>query len=88
MNDAIFQCDEKDRIIFHFNKGHLQNADVPMWTIKHRGQTYYVNHVTVEPGIGFRTKETPESSHTKGSLQFSGRLKIFKNGNETHASIF
>ena len=59
-----------------------------MWTIKHRGLTYYVNHVTVEPGIGFRTKETPENNHTKGSLQFSGRLKIFKNGNETHASIF
>jgi hypothetical protein len=79
---------EADRIIFHFNKAHLSDPTIPMWTIKHKGQTYYIDHLTVEPGIGFRTKETPESQHTKGSLQFKGRLKIWEHDNQTEALIY
>jgi hypothetical protein len=42
---------------------HLQDSKIPMWTIKHKGNTYYVNHLDVEPGVGFSTKETPDNSH-------------------------
>jgi hypothetical protein len=80
---------EVDRIIFHFNKQSLQDPTIPMWTIKHRGITYYVNHVTVESGIGFKTKETPENPHTKGSIQLRGRLKIWQDEDNTiQALIF
>lgn len=76
-----------DRIIFHFNKATLTDATIPMWTIKHRGQTYYVNHVTVEPGVGFKTKETPDNPHTKGSLQFYAKLKIFETETQTKEAV-
>lgn len=83
------ESSEVDRIIFHFNKAHLADPTIPMWTIKHRGTTYYVNHVTVEPGIGFKTKETPENPHTKGSIQLKGRLKIWQDEDNTiQALIF
>lgn len=82
----ILNSEEFDRIIFHFNKAHITDPTIPMWTIKHRGQTYYVNHMESE--IGFKTKETPENPHTKGSLQFKGRLKIWETDNETHALIY
>lgn len=69
--------DNKRRdVIFHFNKKHLENSDIPMWVIKHKGKTYYVNHVDVDEGVGFSTKETPSNPHTKGSLKIKGRLKI------------
>lgn len=55
---------------------HLQDSTVPMWTIKHKGSTYYVNHIDVEPGVGFSTKETPDNPHTKGSLKIKGKLRI------------
>jgi hypothetical protein len=54
----------------------LTDSTVPMWTLKHRGETHYVNHMDVLPGIGFSTKETPDNPHTKGSLKIKGRLKI------------
>jgi hypothetical protein len=47
-----------------------------MWVIKAKGETYYVNHVDVESGVGFSTKETPDNIHTKGSLKFKGKLLI------------
>lgn len=69
--------DEKTRaIVFHFNKKHLEDLRIPMWVIKHKGETYYVNHVDVDEGVGFSTKETPTNPHTKGSLKIKGRLKI------------
>jgi hypothetical protein len=49
-----------------------------MWTIKHKGQSYYVNHIDVSPGVGFSTKETPENPHTKGSIKFKARLEIYE----------
>jgi len=66
---------------------HLQDSTVPMWTVKHKGSTYYVNHMTVEPGVGFSTKETPDNPHTKGSLKIKGRLMIEQTGTETIATV-
>lgn len=66
--------EEITRIVFHFNKHYLIDNSVPMWTIKCKGETYYVKHL--ESSIGFTTKETPDNKHTKGSIQFKGKLKI------------
>ncbi len=68
--------DYRSEIIFHFNKQHLQDPTIPMWVIKTKGETYYVNHIDVDAGIGFSTKETPDNPHTKGSLKFKGKLSI------------
>ena len=73
------QIDKKCEIIFHFNKKHLENSSIPMWVIKCRGDTYYVHHVGVSPGIGFSTKETPNNPHTKGSIKIKGKLTIETN---------
>ena len=64
--------------MFHFNKASIADPTIPMWVVKHKGNTYYVNHMTVEPGVGFSTKETPENPHTKGSLKIKGKLKIYE----------
>ena len=61
-------------IVFHFNKMHLQDPTIPMWTIKIKGQTYYIHHL--DSKIGFSTKETPDSNHTKGSLKIRGTINI------------
>jgi len=67
-------------IVFHYNKAHNQDQTIPTWILKVKGQTHYVWHVTVDPGIGLSTKETPDSPHTKGAIKFKGRLKIDDNG--------
>jgi hypothetical protein len=71
-----FEDKELSRIVFHFNKGHLMDSTIPMWTVKHRGKTYYVNHL--ESSIGFSTKETPDNEATKASIQFKGKIKIIE----------
>lgn len=38
-----------------------------MWCLKLKGETYYVSHVTCT--VPWSTKETPENSHTKGSIK-------------------
>ena len=38
-----------------------------MWVCKTAGETYYVEHVTCN--VPWTTKETPDNSHTKGSLK-------------------
>lgn len=63
-------------IVFHFNKKHLEDPNIPMWVVKSKGETYYVHHVDVDKGIGFSTKETPDNPHTKGSIKFKGILNI------------
>lgn len=65
MAQIAYQC--KD-VVFHFNKKHLEDSTVPMWVVKSHGVTFYVNHVDAE--IPWTTKETPDNSHTKGSLKF------------------
>jgi hypothetical protein len=57
-----------------------------MWIIKHKGKTYYVNHVSSK--IGFETKETPDNEHTKGSIQFKGKLNIIEVEGDTIAEIY
>lgn len=73
--------DKPERIVFHFNKAHNQDPyNIPAWVVKCKGQTFYVNQMESE--VGFSTKQTPESEHTKASLQFKGILTIvtFDNG--------
>lgn len=80
--------DDKVReIIFHFNKKHLENPSIPMWVIKHKGNTHYVHHVNVSENVGFSTKETPENPTTKGSLKFKGKLRIDCNNDKFYAFI-
>lgn len=50
-----------------------------MWVLKIKGESHYVTHVTVEPGVGLSTKETPDNPHTKGALKFKGSVRIFDN---------
>ena len=83
------QITEKpEEIVFHFNKKHLEIPTIPMWVVKCRGDTYYVNHVEVSPGVGFSTKETPNNPHTKGSIKFKANLEIEENNNIITAKIF
>jgi hypothetical protein len=57
-----------------------------MWVIKHKGKTYYINHISSK--IGFETKETPDNEHTKGSIQFRGKLNIYEADNIIIAEIY
>ena len=85
----MFNLPEKNEIIFHFNKKHLEDINIPMWIIKTKGNSYYVNHVEVLKNIGFSTKETPDNKSTKGSIKLRGSLKIEKNHkNELIATIY
>jgi hypothetical protein len=79
---------KRTEIILHFNKMHLQDASIPMWVVKAKGQTYYVNHVDMDSGIGFSTKETPDNPSTKGSLKFKGKLDITDENNTVNARIY
>lgn len=47
--------------------------------VKVKGQTYYVNHFEVSPGIGFSSKESPDNEHTKAALKFKSKLIIDAN---------
>ena len=71
-----------ERIIFHFNKQYLVDPTIPMWVVKYKGETHYVDHL--ESTIGFTTKETPDNTHTKGSIMFRGTLRLeITEGNTT-----
>jgi hypothetical protein len=58
--------------VFHFNKGHLADPTIPMWVVKTKGKTYYINHM--ECDMPWSTKETPDNSKTKGSFKFKDCL--------------
>lgn len=51
-----------------------------MWIIKTRGETFYVNHV--ECSVPWSTKETPDNSHTKGSIKVKDCLLTINDANE------
>jgi hypothetical protein len=53
--------------VFHFNKKHLEDETIPMWVLKLRGETFYVNHV--DCSVPWSTKETPDNAHTKGAIK-------------------
>ena len=82
---VIFQDNDVNRIVFHYNKAHNTNQSIPVWIIKHKGNTYYVHHL--DSKVGFSTKETPDSDHTKGSLLFKGKLKIVEQNENIVAMI-
>jgi hypothetical protein len=69
----MIECACKD-IIFHFNKKHLEDQTIPMWVLKTKGQTYYVNHVTCD--APWSTKESLDNPHTKGSLRVKNCMLI------------
>ena len=50
-----------------------------MWILKTQGESYYVNHVTCE--LPWTTKETPDSSHTKGSIKIKDCLLVIDEDN-------
>jgi hypothetical protein len=54
-------------MVFHFNKKFLEDPSIPMWVIKAKGKTMYVNHV--ECNVPWTTKETADNNHTKGSIK-------------------
>ena len=80
----MLESNETERIVFHFNKKYLEDNTIPMWVVKHKGETYYVNHMTVN--VGFSTKETPEG-RTKGSLLIKGKLKIYEENGQILAEV-
>ncbi len=70
------QFDKCKEVVFHFNTGFLKDPTIPMWVIKTKGTTYYVDHVNTS-GVPWSTKETPNNAATKGSLKFKNvRLQI------------
>lgn len=64
MSQIEYAC--KDAV-FHFNKKHLEDETIPMWVLKFKGDTFYVNHV--DCSVTWSTKETPDNSHTKGAIK-------------------
>lgn len=69
-HQALFpiKIDDCDKVEFHFNKKNLEYPWIPMWVIKTKGQTYYVNHVNAN--CSWTTRETPDHESTKGSIRF------------------
>jgi len=73
---------ESKNIDFHFNKKSMEFEFVPMWVVKAKGKTYYVDHM--ECLTGFTTRENPDHPSTKGSLRVKrGTLSIDAEGNAT-----
>ncbi len=68
---------------FHFNKKHLEFPEiVPMWIVKAKGQTFYVNHV--DCSTPWTTREQPDNPSTKGAIRIKrGTLSIDANANAT-----
>lgn len=55
-----------------------------MWVLKTHGETFYVDHVSAE--IPWSTKETPNNTHTKGSIKFRECLLTISPDNEATLS--
>lgn len=71
-------------VVFHFNKKHLEDQTVPMWVLKTHGESFYVHHVNCE--LPWSTKETPDNSHTKGSIKVKDCLLTISPENEATIS--
>lgn len=46
----------------------MEDNSIPMWVLKTKGNTYYINHL--KSTCPWETKETPDNPHTKGSVKF------------------
>lgn len=53
-----------------------------MWVIKAKGESYYVEHV--ECNVPWSTKETPNNSHTKGSIKIKRCHLVIDDDNVAH----
>lgn len=74
--------------MFHYNKMHNQDPEnIPPWVLKFKGETRYIHHMEILPGLGFSTKETPDSPHTKAALKVKGRLKLIEYDDRTIEAI-
>jgi len=71
--------------VFHFNKKHLEDPSIPMWVLKTKGESYYVNHV--DCSIPWSTKETPDNPHTKGAIKVKDCLLVIDDDNNATLSI-
>ena len=66
-------------IDFHFNKISLEFPFMPMWTLKAKGRSYYLNHIDCQ--APWTTRETPDNPSTKGSLRIRrGNIYISSEG--------
>lgn len=74
--NSLQVSEEKAVVVFHYNKAHNADITIPPWVVKCKGKSYYVNHMTIGEGVGFSTKETPVSPHTKAALKVKGVLSI------------
>jgi hypothetical protein len=69
-------------IDFHFNKKSVEFDFVPMWVLKVKGKTFYVNHMDCQ--VPWTTRETPDHPSTKGSLRIKrGNILIDEEGTAT-----
>ena len=57
----------------------MEDSTIPMWVLKTHGETFYVNHV--DATMPWSTKETPDNSHTRGSLKFKEVLLVIDEDN-------
>lgn len=71
--------------VFHFNKKHLEDETIPMWVLKLRGETFYVNHV--DCSVPWSTKETPDNAHTKGAIKVKDCLVTIDDDNCATISV-
>jgi len=70
--------------VFHFNKKHLEDPTIPMWVVKFRGESFYVDHV--ECSVPWSTKETPDNVSTKGAIKIKHCLVIIDDSNTAKIS--
>lgn len=68
--------------MFHFNKGHLTDPSIPMWVLKTKGESYYVNHV--DCNVPWSTKETPDNPKTKGAIKVKNCLLVIDDENNAN----
>jgi hypothetical protein len=74
--------------VIHYNKFHNTDQTIPPWVVKVKGESYYVWHFTVEPEVGFSSKETPDNPHTKAALKFKGNLRFEEIEGKLEATIY
>jgi hypothetical protein len=74
-----------NRIVFHYNRKHNEDHNIPPWIVKAKGLTYQVHHFTSE--VGFSTKETPDNPSTKGSLMLRGTLTLDHRDGKVFAKV-
>lgn len=58
---------ENATVDFHYNRASNEFGDLPMWVVKAKGKTYYVDHVTAN--APWSTHERP-SATTRGMMRF------------------